>query len=1515
MQLLDMLVPDEQIAQLDAMLLSQHDAERLCTLVVMAWHLCQRDSSRARALANEAEAMLALSQLPEHELRRVGARLKLVRGETLRLGGDLGCAHIMIESALHEFKELDDGIGVADAYWLRAFLAGDGGDARQRDADLAQCAEHARAAGDMLRAEVAEAAQARFAVFGDRRAAQASWSKRFSGDVGTYELVLKTWVSDFFGLVAFQSSDFGRAAAYFMHAYDSALATGQISRAIVAASNIANSFANLNDHHAALEWCERGLALARPTNWPLCTGGSLMQTAETLRRLGRLDAAEQLLHESLDILERFPGTRIYAVATEYLGDVTLDRGDYAAALEIFQRQYDHAQEPDQAEFRIGALRGKAYALSHLGRTEEALRAATEALQLAHARDDTYGQFAALRVLAKIHLHHALPAPSEVAEGTVTLHYLKQALQVAASIDGFTVPGELLDAIAQEYAKAGNYVRAYSTLLQANAAREKIHSGEATNRAIAMQVQYQTERGRAEVEYHRRLAASEAQRAKVLQQTSTTLEHLGAIGQEITAHLNAAAVYQTLDRHVHGLLDAEGFAIYLLDEEHSCLNMAFGVEGGKPVHGRSVDMSNPTSNSVRCVRERREMLVDMPGDIHHPNLIPGTRPMLSQLFAPLQIGDRVLGVMTIQSPRRHAYDERERLIFRTLCAYGAIALDNAAAYCQLEATLKTLGETKAQLEEASITDPLTGLRNRRFLLQHIDYETESVLRRYAEERAASRAGSNNSVQSDADSATGIDLLFFMIDLDHFKSINDTYGHAAGDMLLMQMRERLEEVFRDTDYIVRWGGEEFLIVARSSDRNQAAALAERAHAAVSSREFDIGDGVRLPRSCSIGFACYPFLPHHADLLSWSQVVELADQCLYMAKRRGRNGWVGLYGTEAANPEGIFQRLMRNLKQTVDAGEVRLVARTDGILQANRIDSETEAVNDTIIADVLVDSGAVKYHRWPAPGLVHIALDGRLLRVNQPFCDIFGYTEDELLGTTFQRLIHPQNLSVAVELAEHIVCNASHDFFRELRCVRKDGRTIWVSMTVSSMRDLDGRFKQTFIIEDISARKRAYEESVDLATHDALTRLPNRSLLQDRLRQAIAAARQAQKQAAVIVLDLDNFKNINDSLGHEVGDQVLLEAGHRLASHLRAVDTVARQGDDEFVVVLSNIEDQTAAAVVAQKLLDSLSRPMNIHGHEFFVAGSIGISMFPKDGEDGRLLLKNADAAMHRAKQAGRNSFCFYLQEMNASTFDRLKIEGGLRRALERSEFILHYQPQVDLESGAIVGAEALIRWLPAGQEMRYPNQFISIAEESGLITSIGEWVLREACRQNVAWQKAGLAPIRVGVNLSAYQFTQQDMVGTVTRILRETGCDPSYLSLELTESVVMKDPQSAVETLRRLSDMGVHLSIDDFGTGYSSLNYLKRFPINALKIDRSFVSDIVSDDDNAAIVKVVIALAHSLKLEVIAEGVETVEHLDFLKRQRCNQMQGYLFSRPVPPVRMAKLLESMMQRTRLPGAKQG
>jgi diguanylate cyclase (GGDEF)-like protein/PAS domain S-box-containing protein len=440
----------------------------------------------------------------------------------------------------------------------------------------------------------------------------------------------------------------------------------------------------------------------------------------------------------------------------------------------------------------------------------------------------------------------------------------------------------------------------------------------------------------------------------------------------------------------------------------------------------------------------------------------------------------------------------------------------------------------------------------------------------------------------------------------------------------------------------------------------------------------------------------------------------------------------------------------------------------------------------------------------------------------------------------------------------------------------------------------------IGQFMARKQAEARVRRLAHYDELTGLPNRSMFHQRVGRALARARRRGRQLAILFIDLDRFKNINDTLGHDAGDRVLDEIAARLRGCLRETDTVGRLGGDEFVVLIEEVADPAEVALVAQKVLAEVARPIALGAQEVHITASIGISTYPADSEDMQGLMKNADIAMYRAKEQGKNNYQFYSAQMNVHTLERLAMESDLRRALERDEFVLHYQPKIDLANSAIGGMEALLRWRHPVRGLVQPAHFIPLAEETGLIVPIGQWVLRTACAQTKAWQARGLQ-LRVAVNLSARQFSQESLLADVAGVLAETGLAAPMLELEITESMVMRNPAHAVALLDSLKAMGVHLSIDDFGTGYSSLSYLKRFPIDNLKIDRSFIQDLPGDGEDAAITRAIIAMAHSLRLTVIAEGVETEKQRKFLHQHGCNEMQGFLFSKPLGAEEFLALLQ--------------
>ncbi|MDQ1910310.1 EAL domain-containing protein [Paenibacillus sp. GD4] len=425
--------------------------------------------------------------------------------------------------------------------------------------------------------------------------------------------------------------------------------------------------------------------------------------------------------------------------------------------------------------------------------------------------------------------------------------------------------------------------------------------------------------------------------------------------------------------------------------------------------------------------------------------------------------------------------------------------------------------------------------------------------------------------------------------------------------------------------------------------------------------------------------------------------------------------------------------------------------------------------------------------------------------------------------------------------------------------------------------------------------------LSQHDQLTGLPNRSMFQSMVQKAISQAKQDDSMLGVMFIDLDRFKNINDTFGHEIGDQLLMEAAERLRQGLHSTDWISRQGGDEFTVVAVELTHEEDAEKVARKIIDLLSRPFRIEGHELRIGCSIGISLYPSDGEDAVTLMKNADTAMYRVKEQGKNHYIRYKPEMNDSVIRKLVLEEWLNKALDQEEFMVYYQPQVDIDVGGINGMEALLRWNHPGVGYISPAEFIPLAEETGLIVPIGKWVLRTACQQNKAWQRAGYEPLKIAVNISPIQFYQQDFVQVVVDALRESELDPQYLELEITEGVAMYQVDQVIEKLNELRTLGVQISIDDFGTGYSSLTYLKKFPIQKLKIAQQFVRDVTFDADDAAIVQAIMALAHSLKLKVIAEGVETEEQLQFLTGMRCKEVQGYIYSRPIPAQEFTALME--------------
>ncbi len=573
------------------------------------------------------------------------------------------------------------------------------------------------------------------------------------------------------------------------------------------------------------------------------------------------------------------------------------------------------------------------------------------------------------------------------------------------------------------------------------------------------------------------------------------------------------------------------------------------------------------------------------------------------------------------------------------------------------------------------------------------------------------------------------------------------------------------------------------------------------------------------------------------------------------------------------------------------LRYAIERKGMEEALFVEQERAQVTLNSIGDAVISTdmtGSVTFLNQVAEKMTGWPLTEAL---GCPLTEVFRVLD----GACHETISDPTTTAISQNRTEHLPTNCV--------LIRRDGFEIPIEDSISPIQDREGHATGAVIVfRDVSVAKAMAVQMAHSAQHDFLTGLPNRMLFADRVKQAIAMVPRRTKKVAVLFLDLDGFKHINDSLGHSIGDKLLQSIAKRLVFCVRGSDTVSRQGGDEFVVLLSEMEQAEDAAITARRMLLAVAEAHSIDLHELHVTTSIGVSVFPDDGLDSETLIKNADTAMYQAKENGRQSYQYFRAAMNVRAVQRQSIEESLRKALDRSEFALHYQPKIRLATSEVTGAEALLRWTHPTRGPISPAEFIPVAEDSGLILPIGRWVLREACRQARMWSDEGLPMSSMAVNISAMEFRNEDFLEGVFEILKETGLPPRFLELELTESVLMKRAESTQTILKELRSRGVQLAVDDFGTGYSSLSYLRKFSIDALKIDQSFIRQITSTPDEASIVSAIISMSRSLKLRVVAEGVETPQELAFLQAHNCDEAQGYYFSRPVCATDFAKLLKT-------------
>ncbi|MET3123724.1 diguanylate cyclase (GGDEF)-like protein/PAS domain S-box-containing protein [Oxalobacteraceae bacterium GrIS 2.11] len=1231
---LDLFALDEEVAALEVQLSKDEGHQRVLTLVALAWQLRQRDYNRSLRLATEAEILLDKSTLDDLETTRCKARIRLIRAEVNILCAELDEGECEIKLALAKFESIEDYIGQGDCQWLLATVGQDRGLSREINIHLTNAIQLYQSGNDQARVAATQARSMARDAFTNAAVTAAKLTEIFPDPVHLHDAIL-TWIFTTRATVAALTDDPGAAIKLDLQAYHAGLNSGQIRHALVCAANISEDFVTLSDLDSALEWAENALSLARKTNWPYSNGFCLMQVGDVLRRLERFDESEVFLLEAINRMQAMPRSRGHINALNNLGLLALDLGNFEQALNWFLKIEQNIEAQRDRDQLIIMARGQATALLRLGRKDEAASKAAEALELANQQGSADEQIKSLRVLAELHSGSNIVKTKKSALPSAALHYLDQAVKIARTVPGYRVSPDLLNQIANEYASNGDFKSAYEAGLAATEARNDSRISEAQNRAIALQVRREMDRNRAETEQHIKLAAA-------LQNTNSTLETLGLIGRKITASLNAQEVLEALHHHADDLLESWSFIVYLFNEDKTRLQVVFAVETGltKPFPYFEVAVDNPSSLAARCAREKREFVINSANEQNSHRVIPGTQKAISLLFAPLMVGQRVLGVMSIQSPNENAYGERECSIFRTLCAYGAIALDNAAAYSAVEAA----------------------------------------------------------------------------------------------------RERS-------------------------------------------------------------------LVHEQEL----HIAAIAFE----------------------SQEGMF------------------------ITDANQ----------------------------------------NILKINSAFSKITGYSAEEMANQNPAMFKSPKHDEDFYRMVMDTV-KTTETWQGEVWTQRKSGEEFPLWLTVTAVRSAEDVITNyIFSLVDITERKVAEDEIRNLAFYDSLTKLPNRRLLTERLQHALATSSRTKNHGALLFIDLDNFKKLNDTRGHDVGDLLLEMVGQRLSLCLRQGDTAARLGGDEFVVLLEGLNEDIANAadlseLVAQKIQCELNLPYLLKGKTHHISPSIGVTIFKSNDVTVDDLLKHADLAMYQAKDAGRNTIRFFDPLMQKAVDDHAALESDLRQAIAGQQFVLHYQVQTD-SNDHIVGAEALIRWNHPERGTVSPAEFIPVAEENGLILPIGEWILDTAAKQLHQWSlNPQTAELSLAVNISARQFHDAHFVDNVLTALKRNSADPSKLKIELTESLLLKDIDGVITKMRALMLNGVRFSLDDFGTGYSSLAYLKRLPLEQLKIDQSFIRDIFVDNNDLAIVRAIVTLGLSMGLGIIAEGVETVEQQEFLQSCGCNMFQGYLFGRPIP-----------------------